>query len=375
MTNEIFHIENFSNPISEAILINISCFPLKESSSSSSLAVQFLINSCGLSSKSALSTSQKLKLDEKKLENTRSVLEFLKSNGFDETHITKLVEKYPPVLGCRVESNLKPKLEYFAQNGITGTNLVECVVAKPTILHKSLCDSIKPMFELLKEIDRSSDFIIRVLKRSGWLFTSGFNKNFKQNIDFLTKRGLPARHIDKLILFPRTLSENPKSFIHNCNVVNDLGIGIKSSRYIYVLRATNRMTEAKLKKKFQVFKSLGWTQEGILSMFKTYPSCLALSEERIRESVDFFVKVLEFKPEYVTARPNLLHHSLVKIGHRYNILKVLESNKLVKLDEFLSYLIVSEKRFKIFTSQFEERVPGLLKMYESTAKLEKSNNC
>ncbi|XP_071725084.1 uncharacterized protein [Rutidosis leptorrhynchoides] len=344
--------------------------PLQKSSSSS-VTVQFLINSCGLSSKSALSTTQKLELKEEKLENSRSVLEFLKSNGFDETHITKLVEKRPRVLVSRVETNLKPKLEYLAQNGITGTNLVECVVETPHILGRSLRDCIKPMFEFLKELDRSSDFILKVLKRNPWIFASDFDNNYKQNIEFLTKRGLPARHIATLLLFPRTLSQNPESFIRNCKVVNDLGLDIKSPGSISVLRVINQMSEATLKKKFQVFKSLGWTEEGVSSMFKTYPFCLGLSEERIREGMDYFVKVLKFKPEYVIARPGLYYHSLAKIGRRYNTLKVLESNKLLKFDEVLSYLTISEELFKSFISQFEERVPGLLKMYVSTAKLEK----
>ncbi|XP_071723663.1 transcription termination factor MTERF8, chloroplastic-like [Rutidosis leptorrhynchoides] len=357
-----FTLKFFQTQFPKRFLSTSAVVPLQESSSSSSLAVQFLINSCGLSSKSALSTTLKLKLDEKRLENPRSVLEFLKSNGFDETHITKLVEKYPAVLFCRVESNLKPKLEYFAQNGIRGTNLVECVVAKPTILERSLRGCIKPMFEFLKEIDTSNDFIIRVLNCSGWLFTSGFNKNYKQNIDFLTKRGLPARHIAKVFLCATTVAHN---------AVKDLGLDIKSPGYIYALAVISRLNEATLKKKFQVFKSLGWSEEGILFMLKKHPFCLALSEERIQEGMDFFVKVLKFEPEYVIARPHILNHSLDKIGHRFNILKVLESSKLVKLDEFLSYLTVSEKRFKSFISQFEEKVPGLLKMYESTAKLEK----
>ncbi|XP_071725085.1 transcription termination factor MTERF8, chloroplastic-like [Rutidosis leptorrhynchoides] len=360
----------FKNFLTEFPKRFLSTSALQESSSSSSLAVQFLINSCGLSSKSALSTSRKLKLDENKLENPRSVIQILKSNGFDETHITKLVQKFPAVLGCRVESNLKPKLEYFAQNGITGTALVDCVVAKPRILHKSLRDSIKPMFELLKEIDSSNDFIIRVLKRNQWIFSSR-DKNFKQNIDFLTKRELPARQIARVFMCPTTVAHKHESFIRNFNAVNDLGLDIKSPGYIYALAVFSSMNEATLKKKFQVFKSLGWTQEGILSMLKKHPFCLGLSEERIRECMDYFVKVLKLKPEYVIARPGIFYHSLDKIGRRYNILKVLESNKLVKLDKFLSYLTVSEERFRSFMSQFEEKVPGLPKLYASTAKLDK----
>ncbi|XP_011016067.1 PREDICTED: uncharacterized protein LOC105119608 [Populus euphratica] len=93
------------------------------SSSSSSFTVDFLVNSCGLPLKSALLASRKLKLDKKNLRNPPFVLQFLKSHNFDETHISKLIERRPQVLQSRVEGNLAPRFEFLIANGFVGTIL------------------------------------------------------------------------------------------------------------------------------------------------------------------------------------------------------------------------------------------------------------
>ncbi|XP_071723664.1 uncharacterized protein [Rutidosis leptorrhynchoides] len=348
----------------------ISSSPLQKSSS---ITVKFLINSCGLSSKSALSAAQKLKLDENKLGNPISVIEFLKSNGFEKTQIAKVVEKFPSILRSNVETSLKPKLEYLAQNGYTGTNLTYLIVAHPVILRSSLCKRVKPCLEFLKEIQGSSDLVVKAVRRSIWMLTSDLDKRLKPNIEFLKKGGIPTRNIATLLLYGlRVLTTNPDFFIRNYNSVKELGLDLKSPTFTHVLKTLAGSRERTLKNKCEVYKSLGWTQEDILSMFKKYPSCLVLSEKRIRAGMDYFVKVLKLEPEYVIAHPIVLNHSVDKIGRRYNVLEVLESKKLVKVDRVTSYLTKSDERFKSFISKFEERVPGLLKMYEASAKQKRS---
>jgi mTERF domain-containing protein len=90
---------------------------LKTSASPSSFKVQYLIDSCGLPSQLALSTYQKFQHDKKNLPNAYSVLQYLKDHDFSNTHISKLIDKYPRVLQVRVGSNLKPKFDFFTENG------------------------------------------------------------------------------------------------------------------------------------------------------------------------------------------------------------------------------------------------------------------
>ena len=101
--------------------------PTSTSSSSSSLTVQFLVNSCGLTSKSALSVSKKFQIRENNLQNSQSVLQFLKAHDFSETHISNLIEKRPKILLRRIEDNLKAKFDFFTENGFAGQLLPQLI--------------------------------------------------------------------------------------------------------------------------------------------------------------------------------------------------------------------------------------------------------
>ncbi|XP_065865055.1 uncharacterized protein [Euphorbia lathyris] len=95
-----------------------STSPLPNSvTSSSSFTVQFLVNSCGLPLKSALSVSEKFQLEETNPQKPQSVLQLLKWHHFSDTQVAKLIVKYPQILHIKVKNNLQPKLEYFVQNG------------------------------------------------------------------------------------------------------------------------------------------------------------------------------------------------------------------------------------------------------------------
>ena len=114
----------------------------------SNFTVQFLINSCGLSSKSAISFSEKFQLQEKNHGKYLSIIDFFKAEGFTQTQIARLIEKRPAVLHCKVEANLKPKVEFLKENGIVGELLTELIMKNPSIVQWPLGSQMKPSLEL-----------------------------------------------------------------------------------------------------------------------------------------------------------------------------------------------------------------------------------
>ncbi|KAM7263924.1 hypothetical protein ACFE04_001607 [Oxalis oulophora] len=350
--------------------------PTSITSSQSSFTVQFLINSCGLSSKSALLTSQKLKIDETSLQNPNLVLKFLKSNGLDNAQIAKLVEKHPAILQSRVGSNLLPKWDYFMQNGYNGKLLAELVISNPNITGRSLHDQIKPSFEYLKEILGSNENVIKAVTRSSWLLTYNLKSIFKPSVDLMIKGGVPLSSIAKLIVLnPRALMQSPENFARDFTAVKKLGLDPEAPSFIHALRVMVQMSESTLLKKVKMFKSLGWTQQDILSMLRKNPFCFASSEEKIRSSMDFFVNTVKVKPEILFARPLFLNFGLDKMRRRFNFLKILESKMLLKWDETrVAYLLImNEKTFlKYYVDKYKNDIPGLEKMYlNAAAKTEK----
>jgi mTERF domain-containing protein len=130
-------------------------------------------------------------------------------------------------------------------------------------------------------------------------------------------------------------------------------------------------SESTLKKKVEVLKSLGWTEEEIFRAFKQDPAILRFSEEKIRGVMDFLVNTVGLRPQTIIANPLFLHYSINKrLRPRYNVLKALESKKL--FDEGMSIgsaLKMSEKKFmKNYVSKYVHSVPGILDTYKGIIK-------
>ncbi|XP_034921240.1 transcription termination factor MTERF8, chloroplastic-like [Populus alba] len=348
-----------------------SLSPSSSSSSSSSFTVDFLVNSCGLPLKSALLASRKLKLDKKNLRNPPFVLQFLKSHNFDETHISKLIEKRPEVLQSRVEGNLTPKFDFLVANGFVGKLLHDLIIHHTEIFKRALDSRIKPAFSLLKSILHSNENVVVALKRSSRLLSADLNVNAQPNIDFLRKEGVPADMVAKLIILnPGTILSKRDRMVYAMNAIKNLGLEPNNTMFVRALIVRLQMTETTWNKKIEVMKSLQWSEEEILGAFKRYPQILAMSEEKIRSAMDFYINTMELQRQIIIACPIFLGYSIDKrIRPRYNVIKVLESKELIKGDMKISTMLnTSEKTFLInYVSRYVEEVPGLLELYKGTA--------
>ncbi|RVW19368.1 hypothetical protein CK203_066385 [Vitis vinifera] len=76
------------------------------------------------------------------------MLELLNPLGFSDTHIAKLVSRYPLILQSQVDK-LKLKIEYLHDNGLVGPVLHELIVSNPNILRRSLDHGSKSQYRSL----------------------------------------------------------------------------------------------------------------------------------------------------------------------------------------------------------------------------------
>jgi mTERF domain-containing protein len=192
------------------------------------------------------------------------------------------------------------------------------------------------------------------------------------NVDFLIKEGVPVDRVAKLFLFhPQVVQRKHDRMVYAVNTVKDLGLEPEVSIFIYALTTMMQSSESTLKKKVEVLKSLGWTEEEIFRAFKQDPAILRFSEEKIRGVMDFLVNTVGLRPQTIIANPLFLHYSINKrLRPRYNVLKALESKKL--FDEGMSIgsaLKMSEKKFmKNYVSKYVHSVPGILDTYKGIIK-------
>ncbi|XP_065867784.1 transcription termination factor MTERF8, chloroplastic-like isoform X3 [Euphorbia lathyris] len=365
MANKV--IRNVMFPHIRLRFLHSSGPPLPTAATSSpSFNVDFLINSCGLSLKSALSVSNKFQLNDKTPQNPQSVLQLLKSHHFSDSHVAQLIVKLPRVLSCRIHDNLKPKFEYLDKIGFEGELLPRIILSNPHILEMSLVSRIKPSVQFLRLFLDSDDKLLVAVKRAPWLLSSNIKILLQPNVDALMKEGVPAHVVERfLTLHPRSMFQNPENLINAVNTLKNLGFETTDTMFIHAFRVMVQMSESTWKKKIEVMKSMGFSEEDILKTFKRFPQFLAYSEENIRKTLNFYFNTMKLELETIIVNPALLGYSIEKrVRPRYHVLKVLESKKLIKgIKEIVFIKIVENNFLEKYIDQFIDEVPSLLEFY------------
>ncbi|KAJ7949424.1 Transcription termination factor like [Quillaja saponaria] len=348
------------------------------SSASSSFTVQYLINSCGLPLEVALSTSLKLRLDERDTRKPESVLKFFKSHGFNDTHIAKLIAKRPSILHCRLHENLKPKIDFLVDNGITGNSLHELIVRNDLILKRSLNDHIIPSYEFLKDFFVNSESVLTSIKRSSWLFTIDLERYIRPNINLLVNEGVPIHVLRNFFMKnPRVLVQKFDRFINTLETVKKLGLEPTTPMFLHAFRVMLSMSESTWKNKVEVLKSLGWSDQAILSALKQHPLFLACSEKKIRRVMDFYLNTMKLEPATIISYPKFLMYALdTRLRPRYNVLMVLVSKKLIKEDKNkLAWVLTRTEAnfYKHYILKHSDKVPGLFEIYHGTSEAKETD--
>ncbi|XP_056164444.1 uncharacterized protein LOC115684879 [Syzygium oleosum] len=339
--------------------------------SSSSALVDCLVKSLDLPLESAVSVAQKLGAHQNGVEKADSVLRFLRSREFGKAQMAKLVTNTPSLLLSNVESNLKPKLEYFREVGLSESVLLATIAGNSKFFWRSLNSYYKPQIEFLKKYLRTSGALDVAIKRCSWLLTVDRKYLLEPNIDLLIREGVRFDDIAILMLYqPRTLVTKVEKVASFVESVKGLGMEPSSTSFIHGLRVMSSMNESTWNKKVENFKSLGWSQEDFLSMFVRCPHCLALSEKKIRRTVDFYLNTASIAREVIVSQPLLLLFSVDKrLRPRHGVITFLSSKGLLKVDKpvVTPFRLTEELFMKRYVMKHVERVPHLMEIYRGSA--------
>jgi mTERF domain-containing protein len=217
--------------------------------------------------------------------------------------------------------------------------------------------------------------IVAASKRCAVFLTYDWKSIIQPNVELLIKEGVPEERVVKMIVAqPRIIYQRRDRMVYAVNAVKNLGLEPKAPMFIYALRSILSMNEFTWKKKIEVMKSFGWTEEEILRAFKQYPFQLSSSEEKMRKSMDFLLNTIKMERQAIIACPKFLMYSTEKrLRPRYDVLKILKSKKLIEIGKKTNYLLtVSEKNFlENYVTKYADKVPGLLEVYRGTTKTER----
>ncbi|KAF8395572.1 hypothetical protein HHK36_019522 [Tetracentron sinense] len=164
---------------------------------------------------------------------------------------------------------------------------------------------------------------------------------------------------------PRTLCVNPNLFSEAIMKIIKMGFDPSSLMFAHGLRRLLGINKGIWEAKLAVYRSFGWSNAKILSLFRKLPMCMGALEKKISIALDFFMNKLNWTPVDISKYPTPLFLSLEKrTMPRCSVFEVL-SKGLMKKAGMGKALKVSEDVFlKKYVVKYEE-LPQLLKVYQT----------
>ncbi|XP_068640470.1 transcription termination factor MTERF8, chloroplastic-like [Aristolochia californica] len=337
-----------------------------QSSDANSFVSNYLIQTCGLSDKNALSASRRLP----RLTSTErpdSVLRILRHYELSDTHIRESIRLFPPILVADDERTLKPAFEFLQGLGLSGPNLGLLVSKNPKLLTVDLAERLIPCIEVLKRLlSNDNKAIIQVLKGCKWIPYKDPRIRLLPNITFLKSCGIVGSQLTTLLKRQPVLFAMSKSKLDDLvDKVIKMDVPVSSRMFVYALYTMSCMTPETLQRKFELLRSYGYSNEDLKYVFRVAPSVLRTSEKKLVSTLDFFTKVVQVEHSHLVRCPNYLMHSLEKRTiPRYKVLQILRSKMLLKKEPSLLYLLMmTEAAFLQYILKFKNYEEELLSAY------------
>ncbi|PHT50613.1 hypothetical protein CQW23_10360 [Capsicum baccatum] len=330
--------------------------------------LNYLISSLGFSKQEAASASAKVGYRVKSFKNPDLALNFFKQTGFNDTHIKFLVSKYPKVLFYDVEKTLKPKLQCLSELGLSGSDLVKVILRDWKFLTRGLDTHIKPLINLLKNVLGNDENVVKVIKKSAWLISLYSCGAMEVNLNLLRLLGCSKDKIKNIVITcPRILNTNNKrleDILHR--VEKEVGVSPDSAMFLHILNVLASSSQDKVDTKFGIFKSFGWSDTDVLTMFQKLPYCVGLSDARIQTALTFLMKEVRYTSVYIASHPYLLSYSLEKrLIPRYEVWKLVNEKNLIKSRrEFYTVMTWHESKFlEKYVLPVKAELPDLYDLY------------
>lgn len=283
----------FSNSFSSSANVN-------PPQANTSFTVSYLVESLGLTTKLAETISRKVTFEDKV--NPDSVLNLLRSNGFEDSQISRIVTTYPRLLVQDAETSLLPKLRALQCRGASSSELAEIVSKVPKILEKRVGKSLSLYYDFVKEIMREGD------KVSG-SWTEGKAKNRIRNISVLKELGVPQNLLFSLLISRCQPVCGKEKFDETLKKVVDMGFDPTKSKFVEALHVVYEMSDKTIEEKVNVYKRLGFSEEDVWRIFKKWPYFLKFSEKKIGQTFETLkrcglveeevLSVLKLRPECI----------------------------------------------------------------------------
>ncbi|KAG6495843.1 uncharacterized protein LOC121991046 [Zingiber officinale] len=137
---------------------------------------QYLVDSCGFDQEKATKASKLLKSIQT-WQQPDSVLAFLRSYGFDDASVKKILHCSPKCLLLDVAKILAPKFRSFEGLGFSPSDIVH-LVRSNSITTKIEHERTVPKIEFWQDLLGSKDALVKLFKSNNWVLGYSSRPNF-----------------------------------------------------------------------------------------------------------------------------------------------------------------------------------------------------
>ncbi|CAK9154230.1 unnamed protein product [Ilex paraguariensis] len=293
-------------------------------------------------------------------EKSDSILFFLKASGFSKTHLENVVVKWPNVLSANLDRTIKPKIQIFQDLGFSPTETAELISMHPWILTRSAVNQLGPSLLVLRNVFDSSLDVSKVLKISVWFLNHDLEKSMIPSIALMKSLGINSSQLMRYVYsFPRFFLYKPERIKEFVKRVDEMGFNRNSKMFLHAIRTVSSMTIKNWELKLELFRSLGFSDVDILSVFQRKPQIFAVSQRKIKDVTKLLLATGKFDISFIVNHPELLCCSIEnRLKPRLRVVEVLENKKLLPKKPSLTSLhkITDEKFFEKFVLPYSNEV-------------------
>lgn len=286
-----------------------------------------------------------------------ATVEFFRTNGFSDSQIKSITVKRPKFYVYNLKKCMKPKLEFFKALGFAELQMAKFLSSQPYILERSLENHIIPCIEILRRVLDTDENVLKAIRAGCLVLEYNIEKVLEPNIAILVNHGVPKSLVVKLMLIqPRTLLQSTARLNKIIDEVKKLGFDPTNLLFVLAIRSMAVMSKALWEKKLEAYMNFGLTKDEVYSAFRRQPMFMIVSEQKISKLMDCYVNKLSMEPLIISKHPYLLLFSLEK--------RILPRCSVLQL--LMSNKVITEDfsltyMFKMTEKQFIERI---VKKYE-----------
>ncbi|WOL08661.1 transcription termination factor MTERF15, mitochondrial-like [Canna indica] len=325
--------------------------------------VEYLVNSCGLSTGEATKASKYL-THLKTTKKPDAVLDFLRSQGFNRSHFKKIVPMYPKCLCWTVEKTLAPKFRTLRSRGFSESELFDIILSYPFIINCGI-KAISLKLDMWESLIGSRQLLIRHIKHTNWFLGCSVEKVIRPNLKLLMDECcISVERASRIVrIHPLFITQKLDSLHSLIRRADELGVPRKSGTFLWTLDVLYTLSKRNLegKKKFMI--TLGWSESDFLIAVRKTPTVIRISQNELRRKMEFLVNEVGYTPSFIAHRSLLLIYSLEKrVIPRFRVIQMLHSKGLLsEKPKLLTFLVLPQGKFmEKFVLPHKENIPELL---------------